>query len=104
MQRDISGFDNLFQEGRRFIRQGCLQKYSRKGFQQRMFFLVNINIYICIAIYKLFYKLQLYKEFIFYCIVLGRITLYIPHSTTNTMFSCARSNSGKRNENPRRRQ
>ncbi|XP_035740182.1 FERM, ARHGEF and pleckstrin domain-containing protein 1-like isoform X1 [Vespa mandarinia] len=41
MQRDISGFDNLFQEGRRFIRQGCLQKYSRKGFQQRMFFLFS---------------------------------------------------------------
>ncbi|XP_014599700.1 PREDICTED: FERM, RhoGEF and pleckstrin domain-containing protein 1-like isoform X2 [Polistes canadensis] len=41
MQRDISNFDNLFQEGRRFIRQGCLQKYSRKGFQQRMFFLFS---------------------------------------------------------------
>ncbi|XP_017793131.1 PREDICTED: FERM, RhoGEF and pleckstrin domain-containing protein 1-like isoform X1 [Habropoda laboriosa] len=41
MQRDISGFDNLVQEGRRFIRQGCLQKYSRKGFQQRMFFLFS---------------------------------------------------------------
>lgn len=42
MQRDIAGFDNLVQEGRRFIRQGCLQKYSRKGFQQRMFFLVSL--------------------------------------------------------------
>ncbi|XP_008206719.2 FERM, ARHGEF and pleckstrin domain-containing protein 1 isoform X1 [Nasonia vitripennis] len=41
LQRDISGFDNLVQEGRRFIRQGCLQKYSRKGFQQRMFFLFS---------------------------------------------------------------
>ncbi|XP_076243527.1 FERM, ARHGEF and pleckstrin domain-containing protein 1 isoform X1 [Calliopsis andreniformis] len=41
IQRDISGFDNLVQEGRRFIRQGCLQKYSRKGFQQRMFFLFS---------------------------------------------------------------
>ncbi|XP_012060852.1 PREDICTED: FERM, RhoGEF and pleckstrin domain-containing protein 1-like [Atta cephalotes] len=41
MQRDITGFDNLVQEGRRFIRQGCLQKYSRKGFQQRMFFLFS---------------------------------------------------------------
>nr|XP_031835474.1 FERM, ARHGEF and pleckstrin domain-containing protein 2-like [Nomia melanderi] len=41
MQRDIGGFDNLVQEGRRFIRQGCLQKYSRKGFQQRMFFLFS---------------------------------------------------------------
>ncbi|XP_066587474.1 FERM, ARHGEF and pleckstrin domain-containing protein 2-like [Prorops nasuta] len=41
MQRDISGFDDLVQECRRFIRQGCLQKYSRKGFQQRMFFLFS---------------------------------------------------------------
>lgn len=41
MQRDIGGFDNLVQDGRRFIRQGCLQKYSRKGFQQRMFFLFS---------------------------------------------------------------
>ncbi|XP_071553838.1 FERM, ARHGEF and pleckstrin domain-containing protein 1-like [Temnothorax nylanderi] len=41
MQRDITGFDNLVQEGRRFIRLGCLQKYSRKGFQQRMFFLFS---------------------------------------------------------------
>lgn len=41
MQRDIIGFDNLVQEGRRFIRQGSLQKYSRKGFQQRMFFLFS---------------------------------------------------------------
>ncbi|XP_043513816.1 FERM, ARHGEF and pleckstrin domain-containing protein 1-like isoform X2 [Frieseomelitta varia] len=41
MQRDINGFDNLVQDGRRFVRQGCLQKYSRKGFQQRMFFLFS---------------------------------------------------------------
>ncbi|XP_058800996.1 FERM, ARHGEF and pleckstrin domain-containing protein 1-like [Phymastichus coffea] len=41
LQRDISGFDNLVQEGRKFIRQGCLQKYSHKGFQQRMFFLFS---------------------------------------------------------------
>ncbi|XP_012274330.1 FERM, ARHGEF and pleckstrin domain-containing protein 1 isoform X2 [Orussus abietinus] len=41
LQRDISGFNNLVQEGRRFIRQGCLLKYSRKGFQQRMFFLFS---------------------------------------------------------------
>ena len=30
--------NNLFQE---FIREGCLQKFSRKGYQQRMFFLVS---------------------------------------------------------------
>lgn len=41
LQRDIIGFDNLVQEGRRFIRQGCLHKFNRKGFQQRMFFLVK---------------------------------------------------------------
>lgn len=41
LQRDISGFENLVQEGRKFIRQGCLQKYNHKGFQQRMFFLFS---------------------------------------------------------------
>ncbi|XP_048506345.1 FERM, ARHGEF and pleckstrin domain-containing protein 1 isoform X2 [Athalia rosae] len=41
LQKDMSGFDNLVQNGRRFIRQGCLQKYSNKGFQQRMFFLFS---------------------------------------------------------------
>ncbi|KAF7997362.1 hypothetical protein HCN44_005639 [Aphidius gifuensis] len=41
LQRDIGGFENLVQEGRKFIRQGCLQKYSHKGFQQRMFFLFS---------------------------------------------------------------
>ena len=46
LQRDISGFDHLVQGDRKFIRQGCLQKYSRKGFQQWMFFLVSnlINV------------------------------------------------------------
>ena len=30
----------MFQE---FLREGCLQKYSRKGYQQRMFFLVSTS-------------------------------------------------------------
>ncbi|KAK0098631.1 hypothetical protein PV326_005964 [Microctonus aethiopoides] len=46
LQRDVNGFDNLVQEGRKFIRQGCLQKYSHKGFQQRMFFLFS-DILLC---------------------------------------------------------
>ena len=36
------GYDNLVQSGREFVREGCLQKLSRKGYQQRMFFLVSI--------------------------------------------------------------
>ena len=35
------GYDNLVQSGREFVREGCLQKLSRKGYQQRMFFLVS---------------------------------------------------------------
>lgn len=34
----IETYHVLFQE---FIREGCLQKFSRKGYQQRMFFLVS---------------------------------------------------------------
>lgn len=41
LQRDIVGFDNLVQSGRKFIRHGCLLKHSRKGYQQRMFFLFS---------------------------------------------------------------
>lgn len=43
LQRDIVGFDNLVQTNRKFIRCGCLLKHSRKGYQQRMFFLVEID-------------------------------------------------------------
>jgi FERM, RhoGEF and pleckstrin domain protein 2 len=39
IQRDLSGFDFLVQEDRKLIRQGCLLKHSRRGLQQRMFFL-----------------------------------------------------------------
>ncbi|CAL4260148.1 unnamed protein product, partial [Meganyctiphanes norvegica] len=39
LQRDLIGIDNLVQPGREFLREGCLQKLSRKGYQQRMFFL-----------------------------------------------------------------
>lgn len=41
LQHDLSGFDNLVQKDRRLIRQGCLLKHSKRGLQQRMFFLVS---------------------------------------------------------------
>ncbi|CAG9865426.1 unnamed protein product [Phyllotreta striolata] len=41
LQRDLVGFENLVQPGRRFVRHGCLLKHSRKGYQQRMFFLFS---------------------------------------------------------------
>jgi len=41
LQRDLVGYDNLVQSGREFVREGCLQKLSRKGYQQRMFFLFS---------------------------------------------------------------
>ncbi|KAH1024807.1 hypothetical protein HUJ05_004241 [Dendroctonus ponderosae] len=41
LQRNIVGFDSLIQPGRKFIRHGCLLKHSRKGYQQRMFFLFS---------------------------------------------------------------
>ena len=42
LQRDLVGYDNLVSSGREFVREGCLQKLSRKGYQQRMFFLVRM--------------------------------------------------------------
>lgn len=41
LQRDLNGFDRLVQSDRQLIRQGCLLKHSRRGLQQRMFFLVR---------------------------------------------------------------
>lgn len=41
LERDLVGLDNLIQPGREFVREGCLQKLSRKGYQQRMFFLFS---------------------------------------------------------------
>lgn len=41
LERDLLGLDNLNQPGREFVREGCLQKLSRKGYQQRMFFLFS---------------------------------------------------------------
>uniref|UniRef100_A0A1B0DHU2 DH domain-containing protein n=1 Tax=Phlebotomus papatasi TaxID=29031 RepID=A0A1B0DHU2_PHLPP len=41
LQRDLVGFDQLVQPGRRLIRQGCLLKHSKRGLQQRMFFLFS---------------------------------------------------------------
>jgi len=41
LQRDLVGIDNVVQNNREFIREGCLQKLSKKGYQQRMFFLFS---------------------------------------------------------------
>lgn len=41
LQRDLVGYDSLVQSGREFVREGCLQKLSQKGYQQRMFFLFS---------------------------------------------------------------
>ncbi|XP_059620168.1 FERM, ARHGEF and pleckstrin domain-containing protein 2 isoform X2 [Phlebotomus argentipes] len=41
LQRDLLGFDQLVQPGRKLIRQGCLLKHSKRGLQQRMFFLFS---------------------------------------------------------------
>uniref|UniRef100_K7E2N9 FERM, ARH/RhoGEF and pleckstrin domain protein 2 n=1 Tax=Monodelphis domestica TaxID=13616 RepID=K7E2N9_MONDO len=41
LQHDLVGIDNLVIPGREFIREGCLYKLTKKGFQQRMFFLFS---------------------------------------------------------------
>lgn len=41
LQRVLIGIDNLAAPGREFIREGCLHKLTRKGLQQRMFFLFS---------------------------------------------------------------
>ncbi|XP_030071469.1 FERM, ARHGEF and pleckstrin domain-containing protein 2 isoform X2 [Microcaecilia unicolor] len=41
LQRDLIGIENLTVPHREFIREGCLYKLTRKGLQQRMFFLFS---------------------------------------------------------------
>lgn len=41
LQRDLGGFNSLVQLDREFVRQGVLLKHSKRGLQQRMFFLVS---------------------------------------------------------------
>ncbi|KAK3096251.1 hypothetical protein FSP39_024967 [Pinctada imbricata] len=41
LQRDMVGIDCIINRDRTFLREGCLQKFSRKGYQQRMFFLFS---------------------------------------------------------------
>lgn len=41
LQRDLGGYEHLLSTDREFVREGCLQKLSRKGYQQRMFFLFS---------------------------------------------------------------
>ncbi|XP_074859817.1 FERM, ARHGEF and pleckstrin domain-containing protein 2 isoform X1 [Carettochelys insculpta] len=41
LQHDLTGIDNLIAPGREFIREGCLYKLTKKGLQQRMFFLFS---------------------------------------------------------------
>jgi FERM, RhoGEF and pleckstrin domain protein 2 len=51
LQRDLVGIDNLMlnsgKMSRVFVREGSLQKLSRKGYQQRMFFLFNNCLLYC---------------------------------------------------------
>ncbi|XP_068176610.1 FERM, ARHGEF and pleckstrin domain-containing protein 2 isoform X2 [Antennarius striatus] len=44
LQRDLIGIENLTSPGREFIREGCLYKLTKKGLQQRMFFLVGTEL------------------------------------------------------------
>lgn len=41
IQRDLGGIDSIVDPRREFVREGCLQKFSKKGYQQRMFFLFS---------------------------------------------------------------
>lgn len=58
LSRDISGIDNVYVPEREFLRQGCLSKFSqRKGYQQRMFFLVGLPFLVNEEIYEIIWVL-----------------------------------------------
>lgn len=74
LQRDINGFDKLVQMDRLLIRQGCLLKHSKRGLQQRMFFLVSYQ--------KSFDGIFNFK-FFFFLLVLRCFTVWL-QITSNT--------------------
>ncbi|XP_014677649.1 PREDICTED: FERM, RhoGEF and pleckstrin domain-containing protein 1-like [Priapulus caudatus] len=41
VQRDLGGVDGVVDARRAFVREGCMQKFSKRGYQQRMFFLFS---------------------------------------------------------------
>lgn len=53
LQRDLGGFSSLVSNNRQFIRQGCLLKHSKRGLQQRIFFLVRRIVFKMIEINNL---------------------------------------------------
>ncbi|CAF3306701.1 unnamed protein product [Rotaria socialis] len=62
-QRDLIGVENLSnQYDRLFIREGCLQKLSRKGYQQRMFFLFSDVLLYCARSSSPVLKFKLHGE------------------------------------------
>lgn len=54
LQRDLGSFSALVQKDRLFIRQGCLLKHSKRGLQQRIFFLVSCVNYHCLIHFSQF--------------------------------------------------
>lgn len=78
LQRDLSGFDELVQKDRRLIRQGCLLKHSKRGLQQRMFFLV-----IMIIIYV---KTNCFQIIIIGLVKFSDVLLYGSKSPVNQAF------------------
>lgn len=65
LQRDMSGFDRLVQPDRKLLRQGCLLKHSRRGLQQRMFFLVRRARAVDVTSYFITYILKVYVNIIY---------------------------------------
>jgi len=55
----------------KFIREGCLQKLSHKGFQQRMFFLVNTVLFTRTSISVNYVDLRVCRDVDFHCLWLS---------------------------------
>lgn len=44
LRRHVAGCGEVLAGRQQFLRQGCLMKLSRKGFQQRLFLLVSVTM------------------------------------------------------------
>uniref|UniRef100_A0A671T241 FERM, ARHGEF and pleckstrin domain-containing protein 2 n=1 Tax=Sinocyclocheilus anshuiensis TaxID=1608454 RepID=A0A671T241_9TELE len=77
LQRDLIGIENLTAPGREFIREGCLYKLTKKGLQQRMFFLFSdMLLYTSKGVtatnqFKVHGQLPLHGMIVIHCVLLG---------------------------------
>lgn len=83
LQRDLGGFVALVNNNRVFIRQGCLLKHSKRGLQQRIFFLVCFGLASSLRVISQWFINSIFLRLIFQ---FSDVLLYGSKSPVNQQF------------------